>query len=560
MFPSCLLPSATDLHLDALHLEESARTLTLLVRATQTSAACPLCQAAATRVHSSYTRHLADLPWADIAIRLQLRVRRFFCPTPHCRRKLFTERLPSVTVPWARRTNRLTTTQQRIGLALGGAAGARLASDLVMPAGIDLLLTLVRRIVVPAPTPPRVVGIDDWAIRKGHTYGSLVVDLEQHRPIDLLPDRSAETVAHWLREHPGIEIISRDRASCYADGASQGAPEATQVADRWHILKNLGEAVLRVLEQHQRAIEQHLQAEQSQAHPVSAPPDTEPSEIPSQSPTPETIPQPEWPTTKQAQRQQERQQRRQARYDEVRTLQERGWSLRAIAAHTGLERKTVRKYLQAQTCPEPQPRPKRRSLLDRFTPYLLERWNGGCHNSAQLLRDIQAQGFRGKRSIVRDFCTQLRKAQGLPPRARSTAGGKASAPTRPPTMRTLTWLILSQPNDLEVEERTQVEQLVQVDATVATTIKLAQEFARMLRDRRADTLDDWLEQVADSTIAALQSFAAGVRRDEAAVRAGLSLTWSNGQTEGHINRLKMLKRQMYGRAKLDLLRQRVLAA
>jgi transposase len=535
--------------------------LILNVRATQTSAICPLCQASATQVHSSYTRHLADLPWADVAIRLQLRVRRFFCPTPDCQRKLFTERLPSVTVPWARRTNRLTTAQQRIGLALGGAAGARLASDLVMPAGIDLLLTLVRRIVVPASAAPRVIGIDDWAIRKGHTYGTVVVDLEQHRPIDLLPDRSAETVAHWLREHPSIEIISRDRASCYADGASQGAPEATQVADRWHILKNLGEAVLRVLEQHQRAIEQQFQAEQLQAQAAWPPPDAGPPEISSETPMPKTAPHPAWSVTKQAQQHHERHLRRQARYDEVRTLQERGWSLRAIAAHTGLDRKTVRKYLQAQTCPEAQPRPKRRSLLDPYTPYLLERWNGGCHNSAQLLRDIQAKGFRGKRSIVRDFCTQLRKAQGLPPRARSTAGGTATAPaTRPPTMRTLTWLILRQPDALEVEERRQVEQVSQVDATLATTIKLAQEFANMLRERQADKLDAWLEQVADSNIAALQSFAAGVRRDGAAVRAGLSLAWSNGPTEGHINRLKMLKRQMYGRAKLDLLRQRLLAA
>ncbi len=535
--------------------------LTLNVRATQTSAACPLCQAAATRVHSSYTRHLADLPWADIAIRLQLRVRRFFCTNSDCRRKLFTERLPSVTVPWARRTNRLTTAQQRIGLALGGAAGARLAAGLVMPAGIDLLLTLVRRIVVPAPTAPRVIGIDDWAIRKGHTYGSLVVDLERHRPIDLLPDRSAETVAQWLRDHPGIEIISRDRASCYADGASQGAPEATQVADRWHILKNLGEAVLRVLEQHQRAIEQQLQAEQPQAEAASPPPGAGSSEILCETPMPETTPPQAWPATKQAQLHHERQQRRQARYDEVRTLQERGWSLPAIAAHTGLDRKTVRKYLQAQSCPAPQRRPKRRSLLDPYTSYLIERWNGGCNNSAQLLRDIQAKGFTGKRSIVRDFCTQLRKAQGLPPRARSTAGGNAIAPTtRPPTMRTLTWLILRQEDDLEVEERTQVEHVSQVDVTVATTIKLAQEFASMLRERQADKLDDWLEQVAESNIAALQSFAAGVRRDEAAVRAGLSLAWSNGPTEGHVNRLKMFKRQMYGRAKLDLLRQRVLAA
>lgn len=557
--PAILLPDAAHLRLDSLTAAPDGQALTLVLASTQTAASCPLCGTLTTRIHSRYTRTVLDLPWAGTLVQLRLRVHKFFCSARDCIRTIFTERLPHVLAPRARRTRRLVTAQQRIGLALGGAAGERLAEELVYPAGTDTLLDAVRQAPIPPAPPATKIGIDDWAKCKGQSYATIVVDLESHQPIDLLPERSAECVAQWLQEHPGVEIISRDRGGVYADGARQGAPDAVQVADRWHLLKNLGEAVLQVLQAHQAAIETALAPQQPSTAGLAAPsgataqgqsaPEPAASEVESQ------------PASRAQQERQQRQAQRQARYDAIQQLHQRGWSLRAIAQHLNLERKTVRNYLHAAQCPHPQRRPSRPSLLDPYKPYLLERWNAGCRNAMLLLREIEARGFAGKRSIVRAFLTQLRKAEGLPPRSRSASGsGMARDPKqRPPTLRNLTWSIIRQPDRREADEQLQLDRLVQIETELHTVVTLAQDFAAMLREQRAADLDAWLERARESGLRAMRAFAVSLGQDYAAVKAAASLPWSNGPTEGNINRLKMLKRQMYGRAKLDLLRQRVLA-
>jgi transposase len=551
MFADLLLPNGAALRLDSLDIQEQM--ITIAVTATQMEAACPGCSQTTRRVHSGYTRTVADLAWAGRRVRLQLRARRFFCPNATCTRQTFTERLPGVVAPSARRTPRLAETQREMGFALGGQAGARRLEQLGMPTSPDTLLRLVDQRSQPPSETPRVLGVDDFAWKKRQSYGTILVDLEQHRVIDLLPDRSSDSLANWLQTHPGVQIISRDRGGTYAEGARRGAPEAIQVADRWHLLANLREAL------------EHLLIRMHVCLPIVAKPEVhDPAPV---SPRPEERPELRNLAAAEVQPQAEqirlsRRTRRLLRYEQVVDLHEQGLSMRSIAEQMGLGRQTVRRYLAAGTFPEISRRKKMPSLLDRFEPYLHQRWEDGCHNAMQLFREIHTQGYRGSRPLLSRWAAQMRRVchksakHAQPDRNRVVRRQPPKAHRLSPSQAA--WLLVRKPANLTADEQAAIAQMHQTCPEMIVACNLAQDFATLVRERQPEALPTWLQSTQASGPAELQSFANGLLQDLAAVTAGLSLPWSNGQTEGQINRLKLVKRMMYGRAKFPLLRQRIL--
>jgi len=546
-----LLPDATLLHMEACEVDETAAQIILRVQSTQISAPCPLCATPARRIHSDYGRTLADLPWAQYRVYLQLRVRKWFCRNRACPRRIFTERLPTVAAPWARRTLRLAQRLIALGVALGGKAGVRLGHAWDVRVSRNTLLRLLRRQPAPSFPTPRVLGVDDFALRKRQTYGTILVDLERRQPVALLPERTAAPVAQWLREHPGVEVIARDRASAYAEGARQGAPAATQVADRFHLLQNLAEALTHVFTTHGRA----LDAVNATAHqqPVPLPDGT--SAVP--------VPPPPTPPAEQA-RTAQRAARRQARYDEGWVLHRQGWSTAAIATQVGCSRRTIERYLQMPTWPVPQHRRHYgRSILNPYKAYLLERWNAGCHTAIQLFQEIQAHGYTGSYRRVTAYVSRIRQAQGIPPRRqgrRQLLPMVAEPVAQPLTPRRATWLVLRRAEQRTEAEAQQLAQLHAQSAEIAEAIDLAQDFTHLVRQRQPEHLEPWLERASTSALEAVRRFTSGLRDDYAAVKAGVTLPWSSGPVEGHINRLKMVKRHMFGRARLDLLSRRFIRA
>jgi transposase len=539
------------LHLAACAVDDATAQITLHVRSTQTSVPCPLCTTPAQRIHSHYERTLADLPWAHYRVRLQLQVRKWFCRHRHCRRRIFTERLPTIAAPWARRTLRLAQRLIALGVALGGRAGRRLGHAWDLAASRNTLLRVVRQLPVPSLPPPRVLGVDDFALRKRQTYGTILVDLERRHPVALLPDRAAETVVQWLREHPGVEVIARDRSQIYAEGVRQGAPAATQVADRFHLLQNLWEALGQVFTVHHQALDAVNAAMRQQVVPL---PDGAVA-VPVQPPN--------VPTPVQ-QRAAQRQARRQALHAQVWALHHQGWTAPAIAQHVGMSLRTVQRDLRSATFTGRKQRSDRGdSVLNPYKPYLLERWNAGCYTALRLFRELQQRGYPGSYGPVAAYARRLRQAQGLAPGQRCPRRSLprvAEPECQPLTPRRAAWLVLRRAEQRTTDEAQQLAQLREQQAEMAEAIDLAQDFAALIRQRQPTQLDPWLQRATASVVDAVRRFATGLYEDYEAVKAGVTLPWSTGPVEGHINRLKMLKRQMFGRAHLDLLRCRFVRA
>ena len=511
------------------------QTVTLVAEGSRPSSCCPSCGAASTAVHDRYRRRPVDLPWRGHTVRLVLTVRRFRCPTTACPRATFAEEFGAALPRYARRTLPARGLLLRFALAAGGEAGARLAHASGLPTSPDTLLRLLRQEVAGVTATPRVLGIDDLALRRGRTYATLFVDLETHRPIDLLHGRDAALVAPWLREHPGVEIVVRDRSEAYAQGVKEGAPAAQQVADRFHLLQKASAALDELLHSRRRRVEIATAGAPTPA------PDTTPAVVPP-------------PRSLRKQRQVAQRAARVARWEHVRELGAGGMSLRGIARELGLHRKTVRRLLATPAPPRNQivhPRPGGLSspLLQPYVPYLQDRWQQGCHNVSQLYRELVALGYPGSRSLLHQALGRWRPPRPPPRRGQGR-----------PRRRSVRWLCLRPPDQLPPEEREALDRVLAEDPELATGYALLQRFRVLVTARDLGALDGWLRDAQQSGLPSFISLATGIAADRAPVAAALTLPWSTGPVEGQVHRVKLIKRQGYGRAKLDLLRRRVLAA
>ncbi|MGW1616622.1 ISL3 family transposase [Streptomyces sp. NPDC002285] len=503
------------------------------VRSLREGAPCPSCGAFSDRVHGSYLRYPSDLPSCGRPVVLTLRVRRFTCPVPSCPRKTFVEQITGLTRRHGQVTERQRSGATGLGLALAGRAGARMASLLGIRASRSTLLRRVMDVPDPGVGAPTAVGVDDFALRRGQVYGTVITDAVTHRVVDLLPGRDAASVIPWLAGHPQIEVLCRDRASAYAEAANSAAPQAQQVADRYHLWANLVDAVEKTVVDHRRCL-----------HTIPAPePEPEPQwELPS--PTGLTTT-PADPTGRIAER-------RTFNHALVHDLLRQGMSQRAIARHLGFSRNNVRRYADAQRWQDLMkgPRP-RASILDPYKSYLARRWEetGGRITISKLLDEIRAQGYPGGYTTLAQW-----KLDGLPPLERPLP------PPAPPTVREATRWLTCHPASLTSDEELGRKTLLAHCPELETTAELVRSFAEILTMLEGDRLPAWITAAMASGLRGISTFANGLNSDYSAVEAGLTTPWNSGHVEGAVNRIKMLKRQMFGRAGFPLLRKRVLLA
>ncbi|HLJ67531.1 MAG TPA: ISL3 family transposase [Chloroflexota bacterium] len=376
----------------------------------------------------------------------------------------------------------------------------------------------------------RVLGVDDLALRRGQRYATILVNLETSEPVDLLSGREAGPLAEWLRAHPGVEVIVRDRSEAYAAGAKARAPNAVQVADRFHLVKNASAAMDELLQGQRRQI----------AVEVSEPPPAAPAAKPL-SPT--------------KQRMADRRAARVARWEEVQRRHKEGEGLRHSAREMGISRVTVRRLIDTPIPPRnhivhPRPGGLTSPSLQPYVSYLQDRWQQGCHNITQLFREIGEQGYPGRRSLLYTALHGWRGPRPPPKERRRCKMQRFS----------VRWLCLRPPDQLKSEESLALQQILEEDTRLATGYDLLQRFRALLTERDVAALATWLRDAQASNLAPFAGMANGIANDRAADEAALTMPWSTSMVEGHIHRVKLIKRQGYRRSSLTLLRRRIVAA
>ncbi|MFD5922718.1 ISL3 family transposase [Kitasatospora sp. NPDC127035] len=521
-------------------VEAAGSVVRVEARSTVDGADCPGCGTRSNRVHGSYLRFPADLPSAGRRVVLALRVRRFSCLERSCQRRTFVEQIEGLTRRHGQSTERLRSSLAAIGLALAGRAGERMTGLLGLRGSRSTLLRRVMELPDRPVGAPTAVGVDDFALRKGHVYGTVIIDARTHRVLDLLPERDAATLGPWLAGQPQVEVICRDRASAYAEAADTASPQAKQVADRYHLWHNLTRAVDRTVLDHRSCLHSlpavEPEPEPQWETPLPDRPDTDDKD---------EAEEPTGPTGRMADR-------RSVHHALVHDLLERGMSMREVARHLGWGRNTVRRYAHAARWQDMmKDRSPRSSKLDPFKPYLAGRWEetGGKITGRVLFEEITAQGYRGGRTLLAQW-----KSQAL------TTPDSAPPPPPPPSIRQATSWLTRHPAGLTPDEEIQRKTLLAHCPELDTASGLVTSFAEMLTRLEGERLPGWITDAMTSGLPGISTFAIGLNSDYDAVHAGLTTHWNSGPVEGTVNRIKMIKRQMYGRAGFKLLRKRVLLA
>ena len=557
-----LLPAANSVAMESLRITPTS--IEVELRCTVGSASCPICQTFSHRVHSRYVRVVRDLPWGGKSMVLRFSTRRFFCNNTSCPRCIFAEELPGLARRRARGTPRLDETLVHIGLECGGEPGRRLCGELGIQTSGDTILRRLRAAPPRQGHAGRVIGVDDFAFRRGQDYGTIVVDHESGDVIDLLPDRTSASLEAWLATRPSAPmVVTRDRSGVYAKAITAAAPEAVQVADRWHLLANCREALVRVLDRHHSPITEAMSAAQSQRSAADTVPNAAPvaaAPLPMALLVVPLLPPVHVPLSLSPQQSVDRRAKRLARYELVLELNRQGLSQRAMGRQLRISQRQVRKLLHAGKFPE---RAKRHyaKQVDNYVQQLRAQWAAGVRTVCELTTHIRTLGYTGGGDMVRRYVAPWRTPEErLRLRGPKTRLRLPTSPTlQRPSSDRLSWLLLKDDIERRTGELDLVNELRRNCEPIRMASELARSFGKAVRGRDVNALTVWTECALQTTSTKeMNGFAQGMVRNWPEVKAAIGMQWSNGRTEGHVNRLKLIKRKMYGRAKLDLLRIRVL--
>lgn len=536
MIPQFILPSNVQLKADAVYSEPGV--LYINASACQPRSTCPICSQASRRVHSRYSRMLLDLPISGHLARVNLKARKYFCDNHACPRKVFTERFDYEIRPYYRRMLRSNDLLARMALELGGNTGATISRYVGIPVSPSTVLRVVKKLEIqPKVWTSGVIGVDDWAFKKGRTYGTVIVDLERKEVVDLLPDREADTLAEWLKNHPEVKTVSRDRYGPYALGVKKGAPQASQVADRFHLLMNLGEATKRVFQSKGKELKDVFNLYNN--------PEKKNSDVEQIQPAPQR--EPEQSDISSANISIDRQHK----FEKAKELYKKGFSIRLIAKTVNVQRLTVRKYISMERLTKRESSTS--TNLDAFVDFLMQESNR--HKTyRELHQTITSMGFNGKYS---QFCFKMNEICKIQPLYRPKVINPTPIRTWSPTRLSL--MLYMEPDQLQGNDDHEfLNLLYEKYPEIKQMEQLVKSFKKLFQCKEDGLLKDWIEEAAHSECG-LKNFAKNLAKDFDAVNNAVITPFSNGQVEGQVNRIKNIKRKMYGRASFQLLRKMVLA-